>query len=101
MAGKPSLRAVKSSDAPAPKPKPTTLSAAADSSERDLLVMMRDKISAKIDDDVPPHTLAPLMRQLREIDKEIRSLDARTEDDRGSAASVGSASCDGYDASAI
>lgn len=101
MTGKPSLRAVKPSDAPAPKPKPTTLSSAADSSERDLLVMMRDKISVEIDGGVPPHTLAPLMRQLRDIDKEIRSLDARAEDDRDSSAAAGSASCDGYDASAI
>ena len=97
MSGKPSLRAVKASDVPAPKPKPTTLSGAADSSERDLLVMMRDKISAEIDGGVPPHTLAPLMRQLREIDKEIRSLDARAEHDHGS---TGTAD-DSFDASAI
>lgn len=100
LSSKPPLRAVTSADAPANKPKPTTLSAAADSSERDLLVMMRDKISAKIDDGVPPHTLAPLMRQLREIDKEIRSLDARAEDDHDSARAA-AGSCDGYDASAI
>ncbi len=99
MSGKPSLRAVKSSDAAPPKPKPTTLADAADASERDLLVMMRDKISTEIDGGVPPHTLAPLLRQLREIDKEIRSLDARAEDSRDSVTST--STCDGYDASAI
>ena len=100
MSSKPSskLRAVAEAER-APKPKPATLADAADDSERALLVMMRDKISTEIDGAVPPHTLAPLMRQLRDIDKEIRSLDARAEDGRDSATSTNT--CDGYDASAI
>ncbi|QSM03936.1 hypothetical protein PROPHIGD91-2_83 [Mycobacterium phage prophiGD91-2] len=40
-------------------------------------MMMRDTISTEIGNGVPPHTLAPLMRQIREIDKEIRALDQR------------------------
>lgn len=99
MPGKPSLRAVKDSDEPAPKKRPTTLAAAADSSERDLLVMMRDKISSEIESGVPAHTLAPLMRQLREIDKEIRTLDARA--DQGSDPVGGGSTDDSFDASAI
>lgn len=72
------LRAVTDADvAPLPKPKATTLKAAAENSERELLVMMRSNISDTIDAGVPAHTLAPLMRQMREIDKEIRTLDAR------------------------
>jgi hypothetical protein len=65
---------------------PETLLAAAEASERDLLVKIRAKIAAEIDGGVPPHTLAPLTRQLRDIDKEIRALDARKEQEGGAGA---------------
>lgn len=68
------LKVASSADTP---PEPKTLKDAADSSERALLVSIRSKIAAEIDGGVPPHTLAPLTRQLREIDKEIRHLDLR------------------------
>jgi hypothetical protein len=77
---KTSLKVVTDQDvAPARRgrPKAKTLKAAADSSERELLVAMRDGISDAIAAGVPSHTLAPLMRQIREIDKEIRLLDLR------------------------
>jgi len=32
-----------------------------------------------MDAGVPPHTLAPLARQLREVDREIRLLDVKAE----------------------
>lgn len=70
------LRAVTDSDKP-PVKVPATLNEAAESSERALLVMMRKNISDTIGAGVPAHTLAPLMRQMRELDKEIRNLDAR------------------------
>lgn len=92
------LRAVTDRDVPPQKPVPTSLKAAAESSERDLLVMMRNKIFTEIENGVPAHTLAPLMRQVREIDKEIRSLDARArQESAGSDAPVDNS----YDASAI
>lgn len=56
---------------------PKTVREAADHSERALLVALRTRIASDIDAGVPPHTLAPLSRQLREIDREIRGLDAR------------------------
>jgi hypothetical protein len=74
-----------------------TIKAATNSTERELLVTMRAKIATEIDDGVPPHTLAPLMRQLRELDKEIRNLDARVDQE---VTDVGAAD-DGFDASAI
>lgn len=76
MAGK--LKVVTAEDAvQAPK----SLKDAAELSERSLLVMMRTKIASEIDAGVPPHTLAPLSRQLREIDKEIRALDLRAKEE--------------------
>jgi hypothetical protein len=65
---------------------PATIKEAVEGSERDLLVAMRRKAAAEIDAGVPAHALAPLMRQMRELDKEIRALDARDEQegsDRG------------------
>lgn len=79
MTRKSPLRVATAEDAPPP---PKTLKDAADLSERALLVMMRTKIAAEIDGGVPPHTLAPLTRQLRDIDKEIRLLDQRAREDR-------------------
>lgn len=91
------LRAVTDDDKPPVKPK--TLDEAAESSERALLVMMRTNISDTIGAGVPAHTLAPLMRQMREIDKEIRMLDARAEQENkhGASGPVDNA----YNASAI
>jgi hypothetical protein len=59
---------------------------------------MRTKIAAEIDNGVPPHTLAPLTRQLRDIDKEIRLLDQRREEE---AREDGVSADEDYDASAI
>lgn len=79
MAGKLSVvpPGAKAPEAEAPK----TIKAAADHSERALLVALRTRIATDIDSGVPPHTLAPLSRQLRDIDREIRALDARLEEE--------------------
>jgi hypothetical protein len=58
-------------------PAPTNLKEAVESTERAVLVMIRAKIADELDSGVPPHTLAPLTRQLRDIDREIRALDVR------------------------
>lgn len=78
MARNARLKVVTDADKPAPKA-PETLSEAVEASERALLLTIRRKIAKEIDGGVPPHTLAPLTRQLREIDKEIRLLDQRAE----------------------
>lgn len=70
------LRAVAPDEKPAPK-KPTTIKAAVDMPERTLLVAMREKVAAEIDSGVPAHALAGLLKHLRELDKEIRGIDAR------------------------
>jgi hypothetical protein len=61
--------------------KPATLKAATARSERVLLEAMRSRLAAEIDGGVPAHALAPLMRQLRELDKEIRHMAAKSEGD--------------------
>jgi hypothetical protein len=50
---------------------------AVEGTERELLTTLRTRIGAEIDAGPAPHALAQLVRQLREIDKEIRSLDER------------------------
>jgi hypothetical protein len=55
---------------------PSRLSSAVGKSERDMLVVLRRKIAAQLDKaDVPPTALAALVRQLREIDREVRGMD--------------------------
>lgn len=84
MPRKPALSVVKPGETPL-RAKPKTLKQAIEPerSERELLVMMRERLAAEIDSDVPPHTLAPLIRQLREVDKEIRLLDEKRSQESG------------------
>ena len=86
-------------DAPAQVRKaPTTIKAAVEGSERALLVAMRKNVAGTIDAGVPAHALASLMRQLRELDKEIRAIDARAEQE---AADGDSVSDEAFDAEAL
>lgn len=106
MATKRTLSVVKEGATPPPKPKrqpPRTIKAAVaeDRTERDLLVAMRSKVAAEIDAGVPAHALAPLMRQLREFDKEIRALDARDDEAGEEQRSDGEASDAAFDPQAI
>ena len=60
--------------------------AAANGSERDLLVAMRDQIAADLDEGVPPRDLASLTKRLMEITREIKAIDAAENgDDVGNA----------------
>jgi hypothetical protein len=55
---------------------PSRLTSAVGKGERDMLAALRRKIAAQLDrDDVPPTALAALIRQLREVDREVRGLD--------------------------
>jgi hypothetical protein len=64
---------------------PASLKEAVEMSERSLLVALRKKAAESIDAGPPAHALPPLIRQLRELDSEIRALDARAaeEEDEG------------------
>lgn len=77
--------------APAAPKKPRTIKDAAQLSERELLDAMRAKVAAEIDAGVPAHALAPLMRQLRDLDRDIRAIDSeagKDGDDVGKAAAT-------------
>lgn len=57
-------------------------SAASCGTRRDLLVAMRDRIAADLDEGVPARDLASLSKRLLEITKEIESIDAASSGDR-------------------
>ena len=78
---------------------PKTLKAATELSERALLVKMRMTIAEEIDRGVPPHTLAPLSRQLFAVDKEIRALDHRATEEAAESGHV--AADEAWDAEAL
>jgi hypothetical protein len=71
-----------------PKPRAKTLKEAVERSERELLVMMRERVAVEIDNGPPAHTLAPLARQLRDLDREIRLLDEKAKQEAGEGVSI-------------
>lgn len=85
-------------DEKAERRRPATIKAAVELAERDLLVAMRTKVASEIDAGVPAHALAPLMRQLRDLDREIRAIDAREQQEAEDGAEVAD---DTFDASAL
>jgi hypothetical protein len=69
------LRAVAPGELPAP---PKTIKAAAELSERSLLVALRDKLAGELDNsDIPAHAIRGLVSELRDVDKAIRLLDQK------------------------
>lgn len=85
------LKAVPDDAEPAPAARKLTVKSAADGGERrDLLVALRTRIAAAIDDTkTPPRDLAALSRRLLETARELEALDAETKvDDIGEAAAT-------------
>ena len=85
MTRKSNLRVVSPDDVPAA---PKTLVEAAEVSERALLVGLRSKALKEIDGGVPPAYLAQLIRQVRDLDKELRALDLRAKEEGADAFDV-------------
>lgn len=77
--------------------KPENIKAAVECTERDLLVALRTKVASEIDNGVPAHALASTVKQLRELDKAIRTLDAQSAHDAPSPGDVD----DRFDAEAL
>lgn len=76
------LTVVTDETAPAKVEKPKTIKAAAEVGERELLVSLRDLAASELDNgQVPAHAIGGLMRQLRDLDRDIRALDLRAQQD--------------------
>lgn len=57
---------------------PDTIKAAADVSERALLVALRDRLAGELDNrDIPAHAIKGIVSELRDVDKSIRLLDQK------------------------
>lgn len=60
------------------RPRFKTLKSTLGCSERDTLVVLRRMLATQIDSaDMPGHALAQLVRQFRDVDAQIRAIDAR------------------------
>lgn len=71
--------------AKAQKSDPKNISEALEGSGRDVLSAMRKALARKLDnDEVSSNAIASAYKELRELDRLIRSLDAREESDGGS-----------------
>ena len=69
--------------------KSDTIAKAAGKNKRELLIALRDKIAAEIDDGVAARDLAALSRRVLEITDQIEEMDAEGKgDDVGSAAAT-------------
>jgi len=71
--------------AKAPKPEHKNISDSLSGSSRDVLAAMRKALAKKLDDgDVSSNAIASAYKELRELDRLIRAIDSRTEQDGGS-----------------
>jgi hypothetical protein len=89
-ARKPSLKVVNAEAPPRPRRPQTVKAAAEGGNRRDLLVALRSRIAADIDNpNTPARDLAALSRRLLEIAKELEAMDAADKvDDIGEAAAT-------------
>ncbi len=77
---------------------PKSISDALAGSSRDVLAAMRKALARKLDDgDVSSNAIASAYKELRELDRLIRMLEAAEEDDRGD----GTPADEAFDASAV
>ena len=76
----PLLHAVTEGERPAGKSAPKSLTAALDGSSRDLLAAMRRALAKKLDnDEVASNSISSTYKELRELDRLIRAIDASEE----------------------
>jgi hypothetical protein len=72
-----------------PRREPKSISAALDGSSRDVLAAMRRALAKKLDaGEVSSNSIASAYKELRELDRLIRTIDARNEDGATGASEV-------------
>lgn len=98
-AKKPDLRVAAPGEKPTARPKVhARISDALAGSSRDVLASMRRALAKKLDDgDVSSNAIASAYKELRELDRLIRQIDASVEESRSEGGPVD----DTFDASAI
>jgi transposase len=74
---------VATDEKPVRRVRPKSVTQAADrGTERELLVAMRSRLARSVEDpNTPARDLAALSRRLREVDKDIRAIDAAAEEE--------------------
>ena len=79
------LTVVTAETASEPAKAPSSIAESLGMGERAVLVMLRAHAASELDSGkVPAHAIAGLMRQLRDLDREIRSLDLRASEEQAS-----------------
>jgi len=79
-----SLRVVKPGDEAPSKEVPATITEAIEGSARDVLASMRRALAKKLDaGEVSSNAIASAYKELRELDRQIRALDATEEQEAG------------------
>lgn len=89
------LRAVAANE----RAKPASIKAAADVSERALLIALRDRLAGELDSGgVPAHAIKGIISELRDVDRSIRALDQRV---AGVGSVVADTSDESFDAASV
>lgn len=79
------LRAVAPDEHAPTKERKTVVDATNDGTRREVLVAMRARIARTLDDtSTPAHAIARLVREVADLDREIRAIDESTEEHDGS-----------------
>lgn len=79
--------------------KPKTIKAAAEVSERELLVALRNRLASELDGGgIPAHAIRGIVAELRDVDKSLRALDERG---AGPGSVVATTDDESFDASSV
>ena len=99
---KPNLRTVKPGEAPPPKTPKSISDAVESGSSRDVLASIRKALARKIDDgDVSSNAVASVSKELRELDRLIRQIDAERAEEEAMQSAAGNRNRRSFDSSAI
>lgn len=96
------LRVAGPGDAPETPETPTSITEALDAGPREVLAAMRYALAKKLDaGDVSSNAIASAYKELRELDRQIRALDAAAEEEERRRGSSGSGTRRSFSATAL